>query len=129
MADGAELADGMIRCMPGEDKTNGFFVACFVKASSLPQKQKTPKSASKKRLRDAEGAQENERAGGLKEKQVAVERSEAGQDDEGEGDEEEEEEGNGGMKGGKVKLKEAKAKTDAQKARKRRKKQAQKDRS
>lgn len=26
----------MIRCVPGEDHTNGFFVSCFVKKGSLP---------------------------------------------------------------------------------------------
>ncbi|KAJ9114385.1 hypothetical protein QFC20_001528 [Naganishia adeliensis] len=30
------LADGVIRCVPGEDHTNGFFVSCFVKKGSLP---------------------------------------------------------------------------------------------
>jgi putative methyltransferase len=25
------MADSVIRCIPGEDKTNGFFVACFVR--------------------------------------------------------------------------------------------------
>jgi putative methyltransferase len=27
----AEMAESVIRCLPGEDKTNGFFVACFVR--------------------------------------------------------------------------------------------------
>jgi putative methyltransferase len=25
------MAESVIRCLPGEDKTNGFFVACFVR--------------------------------------------------------------------------------------------------
>ncbi|EJU04571.1 S-adenosyl-L-methionine-dependent methyltransferase [Dacryopinax primogenitus] len=32
-------ANCLIRCTPGEDRTNGFFVACFVKATALEQKQ------------------------------------------------------------------------------------------
>lgn len=28
------LADGVIRCVPGEDHTNGFFVSCFIKKDS-----------------------------------------------------------------------------------------------
>ncbi|KZO96580.1 williams-Beuren syndrome critical region protein 20 copy A [Calocera viscosa TUFC12733] len=34
-----ELAASLIRCVPGEDRTNGFFVACFVKSSPLVNKQ------------------------------------------------------------------------------------------
>jgi putative methyltransferase len=26
------MAESVIRCLPGEDKTNGFFVACFVRS-------------------------------------------------------------------------------------------------
>lgn len=28
------LADGVVRCVPGEDHTNGFFVSCFIKKGS-----------------------------------------------------------------------------------------------
>ncbi|KAJ9107949.1 hypothetical protein QFC19_002692 [Naganishia cerealis] len=46
------LADGVIRCIPGEDHTNGFFVSCFIKRDS--------RSAShQKRKRPTEGSAEN----------------------------------------------------------------------
>lgn len=34
------LADGVIRCVPGEDHTNGFFVSCFIKEGTTDQKRK-----------------------------------------------------------------------------------------
>lgn len=30
----ADLAESVIRCLPGEDKTNGFFVSCFVRETA-----------------------------------------------------------------------------------------------
>ncbi|GHJ87754.1 hypothetical protein NliqN6_4156 [Naganishia liquefaciens] len=43
------LADGVIRCVPGEDHTNGFFVSCFVKKQVAPtgqgQKRKLAQAA------------------------------------------------------------------------------------
>lgn len=45
----AALADGVIRCVPGEDHTNGFFVSCFIKKQALPagqgQKRKLAQAA------------------------------------------------------------------------------------
>lgn len=35
-----DLADSVIRCLPGEDKTNGFFVACFIKGERRSNKTK-----------------------------------------------------------------------------------------
>jgi hypothetical protein len=43
------LADGVIRCVPGEDHTNGFFVSCFVKKQALPASQN-----QKRKLAEAE---------------------------------------------------------------------------
>lgn len=45
-----DLADGVIRCMPGEDKTNGFFVACFIKQDPTTVKR----SIKQKRGREDE---------------------------------------------------------------------------
>ncbi|KAL1748928.1 S-adenosyl-L-methionine-dependent methyltransferase [Schizophyllum fasciatum] len=51
MGDSEGDADGLIRCLPGEDATNGFFVSCFVRAAD--------ESLSKKRkANDAEEPQE-----------------------------------------------------------------------
>lgn len=33
MRDYADLSESLIRCSPGEDETNGFFVACFIRIS------------------------------------------------------------------------------------------------
>ncbi|KAF8529826.1 williams-Beuren syndrome critical region protein 20 copy A [Gautieria morchelliformis] len=33
---GSYSADSVVRCIPGEDKTNGFFVSCFVREHSSP---------------------------------------------------------------------------------------------
>ena len=33
-------ASSLVRCLPGEDATNGFFVSCFVKESAV-EKRKT----------------------------------------------------------------------------------------
>jgi hypothetical protein len=110
----------VIRCMPGEDKTNGFFVACFVKASSLPPvtrtKEKATKSNGKKRARAADQTGD--------EQEISHAATAVVQADQGEGEDAERVK----KAGGAVETKEAKAKTDAQKARKRRKKQAQKER-
>ncbi|ORX38495.1 S-adenosyl-L-methionine-dependent methyltransferase [Kockovaella imperatae] len=50
----ADLADGVIRCIPEEDHTNGFFVACFVRGSESVQNQK------KRALEEAEDESESE---------------------------------------------------------------------
>lgn len=36
-----DMAESVIRCLPGQDKTNGFFVACFVRrdASAKPHRK------------------------------------------------------------------------------------------
>jgi putative methyltransferase len=47
------MADSVIRCLPGEDKTNGFFVACFVRGESLPETE-SEKLKSGKRQREEE---------------------------------------------------------------------------
>jgi len=39
--DSPNLADSVIRCSPGEDHTNGFFVSCFVKAGDTLVKRRT----------------------------------------------------------------------------------------
>lgn len=63
-------ADSLVRCIPGEDHTNGFFVACFVRAkygqasnsAGLPEGDKEPlgeKPAHKKK-RPADQSEESE---------------------------------------------------------------------
>jgi hypothetical protein len=46
--EGKDCADCLIRCSPGEDATNGFFVSCFVRASN--------REDTRKRKREADGA-------------------------------------------------------------------------
>ncbi len=48
------LAESVIRCLPGQDKTNGFFVACFVRKASI----------GTKRPQDFEQDQDHEEADG-----------------------------------------------------------------
>lgn len=59
-----DLADSVIRCVAGEDKTNGFFVACFVRKGSDVFNEPEPSSETgdKKRPReeDVELAETNE---------------------------------------------------------------------
>lgn len=118
------MADGVIRCMPGEDKTNGFFVACFVKRSSLPIKTKATKAAKPLIKGDKTGSKKRGRSETVQEEATAAAIGAA------EGDDEEEVNGDEGENDGSgVEMKEAKAKTDAQKARKKRKKQSQKVRA
>ncbi|KAF8742652.1 hypothetical protein AX14_002887 [Amanita brunnescens Koide BX004] len=38
-------AASLVRCLPGEDRTNGFFVACFVKTKESPARTKKLKSS------------------------------------------------------------------------------------
>ncbi|KAJ3512888.1 hypothetical protein NLJ89_g3260 [Agrocybe chaxingu] len=35
-----EYASCLVRCLPGEDSTNGFFVSCFVKNQEIPRKKR-----------------------------------------------------------------------------------------
>ncbi|KAF4614075.1 hypothetical protein D9613_007884 [Agrocybe pediades] len=42
-----EQADSVIRCLPGEDATNGFFVSCFIKGSHAPP--------TKRKIEDEDG--------------------------------------------------------------------------
>jgi putative methyltransferase len=106
----AALAEGVIRCMPGEDKTNGFFVACFVKDTDAEEEREEGTGQCKKRQRDElqlDGAVEVDR-----EVEGAMVEGQEAEDGPGMNAEE----------------KAAKALTDAQRERKRRKKQAQKNR-
>ena len=53
----ADRAEGVLRCIPEEDHTNGFFVACFVRG------QIQPLNGDRKRRRgdiEKEGAEEAE---------------------------------------------------------------------
>jgi putative methyltransferase len=34
-----DIADAVICCVPGEDRTNGFFVSCFVKGGAIGKKR------------------------------------------------------------------------------------------
>ena len=119
------MADGVIRCMPGEDKTNGFFVACFVKRSSSPIKTKATKAAKPSIKGDKTGGKKRGRSETVQEEATAAAIGAAEADDE----EEVNVEGDEVDGSGDVEIKEAKAKTDAQKARKKRKKQSQKVRA
>ncbi|KAK4688804.1 25S rRNA (cytosine2278-C5)-methyltransferase, partial [Tremellales sp. Uapishka_1] len=50
-----EMADSVIRCQPGVDRTNGFFVACFVRSPLPPKKHDIPAAVeSHKRPREEE---------------------------------------------------------------------------
>ncbi|KAF8525811.1 S-adenosyl-L-methionine-dependent methyltransferase [Hysterangium stoloniferum] len=49
MGDDAELADCVVRCSPGDDHTNGFFVSCFVRnppTDSTSEKRTTKRKAN-----------------------------------------------------------------------------------
>lgn len=54
------LADGVIRCVPGEDHTNGFFVSCFIKKQTLPVGQSHKRKVSEVAEDEAEAAGEEE---------------------------------------------------------------------
>ena len=55
-----DLAEGVIRCVPGEDKTNGFFVACFVKKGGMTLTGKEGKGSKKRSREDQEAQAEKE---------------------------------------------------------------------
>lgn len=59
-----DLADSVIRCVAGEDKTNGFFVACFVRkgADVFNEPEPSSETGDKKRPReeDVEPAETDE---------------------------------------------------------------------
>lgn len=108
------MADGVIRCQPGEDKTNGFFVACFVKGAVRSAGSVVSGKKGKKRARE--------------EAPVAV----AAGLSEGVGAEKAVEVTEGAVLGLEEKsevVRESKAKTEAQKARKKRKRDNQKARA
>lgn len=51
---GSEHASSVVRCMPGEDATNGFFVSCFVRVSNSNKRksiEETSTAQRKKRKR------------------------------------------------------------------------------
>jgi putative methyltransferase len=96
----------VVRCLPGEDKTNGFFVACFIKGGSQAKKSFT----SRKRTREEvevpeEQVAENTDSAKLEQTEAKSEAT--------------------AVSGAKSSV-EPREKTAAQMARKRRKKQAQK---
>ncbi|KAK8854799.1 hypothetical protein IAR55_003538 [Kwoniella newhampshirensis] len=103
-----DLANGVIRCLP-EDKTNGFFVSCFVRDGTglWPKTKSNPRSLKRPRNNDAEEDVEEERSKKLEE-----------------AEEESKEEGDGGEEA--VVSGETKTKTPAQLERIRRKKAQQK---
>ncbi len=58
-----EMADSVIRCSPGEDHTNGFFVSCFIREdSNTCIKRKTEESghSSSKKLKHDDDAEDAE---------------------------------------------------------------------
>jgi putative methyltransferase len=55
------LADSVIRCLPGEDNTNGFFVACFVRGDAQSNwSAKTRKQTKRKRGRAEDGDEKDQ---------------------------------------------------------------------
>ncbi|WVQ81871.1 hypothetical protein IAT38_003998 [Cryptococcus sp. DSM 104549] len=54
-----ELANGVIRCLP-EDKTNGFFVSCFVRGEGGLRPEVSKKTSKKRALKRARGEAEAE---------------------------------------------------------------------
>ncbi|TFK49893.1 S-adenosyl-L-methionine-dependent methyltransferase [Heliocybe sulcata] len=65
--DDREQALSVIRCRPGDDATNGFFVACFIKASQ-PDSRDVAAAAGKRKV--SSGTEEHEHA--VSEKQGTV---------------------------------------------------------
>ncbi|KIJ52544.1 hypothetical protein M422DRAFT_26124 [Sphaerobolus stellatus SS14] len=60
MGEFSDLADSVIRCSPGEDATNGFFVACFIRMTGFISSPRAGLTASKRKaddddLRDSSG--------------------------------------------------------------------------
>ena len=118
----AELADSVIRCLPGEDKTNGFFVACLVRgavqASDDTTKPVTEKGVQSKRKRAPEQKVAAEIAN------IAADEKE----DETEDESEDEAANNAANEPGEAAAAEPKPKSVAQLERARRKKQNQQQR-
>ncbi|CDZ96592.1 Proliferation-associated nucleolar protein (NOL1) [Phaffia rhodozyma] len=58
MAGRVDLAESVVRCEPGVDKTNGFFVSCFIRANLIedpaPMQVQSVKAAKKGKKRKAE---------------------------------------------------------------------------
>ncbi|KAJ9102469.1 hypothetical protein QFC21_002869 [Naganishia friedmannii] len=48
------LADGVIRCVPGEDHTNGFFVSCFIKGDASGTTDQKRKRSTEEDEEDAD---------------------------------------------------------------------------
>lgn len=55
-----DIADAVICCKPGEDRTNGFFVSCFIR--DVPGVQPMETGRGKKRPRHADYEQVSEEA-------------------------------------------------------------------
>lgn len=51
-----EYALSLVRCSPGEDATNGFFVSCFVSTSAAPTVHSGENLMTKKRGKDGESS-------------------------------------------------------------------------
>ena len=58
-----DAASALVRCLPGEDATNGFFVSCFVRDQNITLKRKqdlasemesNPRKGKKKRRKKTE---------------------------------------------------------------------------
>ncbi|EIW67267.1 hypothetical protein TREMEDRAFT_72198 [Tremella mesenterica DSM 1558] len=62
------LAESVIRCLPDQDKTNGFFVACFVRNSSPILKSSAKRSVEEMQEEDAAFQSDLELEEGLKSK-------------------------------------------------------------
>ncbi|KAE9408379.1 S-adenosyl-L-methionine-dependent methyltransferase [Gymnopus androsaceus JB14] len=45
-------AASVVRCLPGEDATNGFFVSCFVRSSADDEQEQAPKGCRKRKIED-----------------------------------------------------------------------------